>query len=300
MNIDYLPYDKRTPDTQYQTLLRMILDKGRKVMPIHGEYSHTITGLQMRFDMEQGFPLFPIRDLSKSFPGALGELIAFMHGAHTLEELKSYGCPNIFWERWVTKEKCAVFGLPEHELGPGSYGPGWASNPLPNGEMFNQIEHLMKQIQERPFLRTHILSPWIPAFTLQHSTLTRKVVVAPCHGWVHFLAFPETKELELHHFQRSGDMPVGVALNVVEYAGLGMLVARMLGYRFVRMVHTISDAHIYEGQIPFVEELLAREARPFPTVTLDEGITNPFDARREHFTLTDYNPHPHMVIPTPI
>ncbi len=296
----YLPYTKRTPDTQYQTLLARILSEGRKIMPIHGESAWMIPGLQMRFKMENGFPLLPIRDLSRSFPGALGELVAFLHGAHTLEQLQEYGCPKVFWERWVTKEKCEVFGLPEHELGPGSYGPGWASNPLPNGEVFNQVKHLMRQIKERPYLRTHLLSPWIPAFTLQHSELTRQVVVAPCHGWVHFIAFPETKELVVHHFQRSGDMPVGVALNMVEYAALGMLVARMLGYRFDELVYTISDAHIYESEVPFVEELIAREARPFPTVTLSDSITDPLDARREHFTLTDYDPHPHMMIPTPV
>jgi thymidylate synthase len=249
--------------------------------------------------MENGFPLLPMRDLSRSFPGALGELIAFLHGARTLEQLKEYGCPNVFWERWVTKEKCEVFGLPEHDLGDGSYGAAWASFPTPSGTSFNQVEHLVRQIKERPYLRTHVLSPWIPFFTLQHSELTRKVVVAPCHGWVYVSAFPETKELTLHHFQRSGDVPVGVMLNLIEYAALGMLIARSIGYSFSEYVYTINDAHIYESQIPFVEELLAREPRPFPTVTLDAGITEVLDARREHFVLTDYNPHPHMVIPTP-
>ncbi len=296
----YVPYAERVSDTQYTDLLRRILADGREVLPIHGERAKMLPGLQMRFRMENGFPLLPIRDLSRSFPGALGELIAFMHGAHTLEGLQEYGCPKVFWERWVTTEKCAVFGLPEHELGPGSYGPGWAHNPLSDGTFFNQIEHLLRQIKERPFLRTHVLSPWIPAFTLQHSELTRQVVVAPCHGWVHFLAFPERKELVVHHFQRSGDMPVGVALNLVEYAALGMLVARMLDYTFAELVYTISDAHIYESEVPYVEELLEREPRPFPTVSLDPSITNPLDARREHFVLTDYEPHPHMVIPTPV
>ncbi len=297
--IKYLPYSTRTPDTQYRDLLGRILKEGRKVLPIHGEPAYTITGLQFRFEMANGFPLFPIRDLRKSFPGALGELIAFMHGARTLESLKEFGCPKVFWERWVTKEKCAVFGLPEHDLGPGSYGPGWTNRPALDGTHFNQLEHLLRQIKERPFLRTHVLDPWIPGYTLQHSELTRRVVVAPCHGWVHFLAFPESRELEVHHFQRSGDMPVGVALNLVEYAALGMLVAHMLGYTFVRMVHTVSDAHIYESQVPSVLELIAREPRRLPTVTLDMGSTEPMDARREHFALTDYEPHEHMVIPTP-
>jgi len=298
--IKYLPYSERTPDTQYQDLLRRILKEGHEVHPIHGEPAWMIPGMQMRFKMENGFPLLTERDLSKSFPGALGELIAFLHGAHTLEGLKEYGCPKVFWERWVTKEKCDVFGLPEHELGPGSYGPGWAANPMPDGQIFNQVKELMRQIKERPFLRTHFLSPWIPGYTLQHSELTRKVVVAPCHGWVHFLAFPETKKLVVHHFQRSGDMPVGVPLNMVEYAALGMLVAQMLEYSFSELVYTISDAHIYEREVGAVEELLSRTPAAFPTVTLDESIVDPFDAQREHFTLSDYHPGAHMIIDTPV
>jgi thymidylate synthase len=298
--MNYLPHSERTPNTQYADALRAILSKGRTINPIHGEPARMCMGLQMRFDMRNGFPLLPIRDLTKSFPGALGELIGFLHGAHTLETLKEYGCPKVFWERWVTKEKCEMFGLPEHELGPGSYGPGWTAPPDQDGKPFDQIGHLIKQIKERPYLRTHFLSPWIPCFTLQHSTLVRKVVVAPCHGWVHILAFPETKELALHHFQRSGDMPVGVVLNMVEYAALGMLMARELGYEFVEYVHTVSDAHIYESQIPYVEELLTREPRTFPTVTLDTSVRGVLDARREHFTLTDYHPHEHMTIPTPV
>jgi thymidylate synthase len=298
--MQYLPYDKRAPDTQYRELLKRILDEGRKVMPIHGEHARMVVGHQMRFDMKNGFPLITERDLTNLLKGAIGELVAFLHGARTLDELVSYDCPKAFWERWVTKEKCDIFGLPEGDLGDGSYGAAWASFPTNEGKPFNQVEHLMKQIKERPFLRTHILSPWIPFFTLQHSELTRKVVVAPCHGWVHILAFPETKELSLHHFQRSADVPVGVAFNLIEYAALGMLIARTIGYEFVEYVHTFSDAHIYESQIPFVEEILSREPRTLPTVTLDKSITDIFDARPEHFSLSDYNPHEKMKIPTPV
>jgi thymidylate synthase len=193
MNIDYTPIEKRAPDTQYQDLLRRILTSGREVHPIHGEPARMVVGHVMHFDMRNGFPVLPVRDLTKSFPGAIGELVGFLHGARTLETLKEYGCPNIFWERWVTKEKCDVFDLPEHDLGDGSYGAAWANFPKPDGTSFNQIEHVLKQIKERPYLRTHIITPWIPFFTLQHSELKRKVVVAPCHGWVHILAFPETK-----------------------------------------------------------------------------------------------------------
>ena len=293
------PYSERTTDTQYRGLLQRILDEGVEVLPIHGEKSKMVLGHQMRFDMNNGFPMITERDLSGKFmTGALGEHIGFLHGARTHEELSRFGCP--WWNKWVTKEKCAIFGLPEGDLGPGSYGAAWASFPTKEGEPFNQIKHLVQQIKERPYLRTHLVSPWIPQYTLQHSGLTRKVVVAPCHGWMHVLVFPDTKEISLHHFQRSGDIPVGVVFNFIQYAAFLMMIGQVTGYTPKELVYTVSDAHMYESQYEKVKELLARDPRPFPTMTLDPGIKDIFDFRPEHFHLSDYDPHPKMLIPTPI
>ena len=124
----------------------------------------------------------------------------------------------------------------------------------------------------------------------------------PCHGWIHVLAFPEEKELSVHHFQRSADCPVGLAFNLVQYAGFGMMLAHLIGYTFVEYVHTLSDAHMYESQYEKVEELLEREPRKLPTMTLDaEGVETITDFRPEHFVLgDDYDPHPKMLIPTPV
>lgn len=293
------PPTQRTPDTQYRDLLQKILNEGVEVNPIQGGKSKMILGHQMRFDMNNGFPMITERDLSGKFMlGALGEHIGFLHGAHTHEELSKFGCP--WWSKWVTKEKCDIFGLPEGDLGPGSYGAAWATFPTKEGEPFNQIKNLVQQIKERPYLRTHFVSPWIPQYTLQHSELKRKVVVAPCHGWMHVLIFPDTKEISLHHFQRSGDIPVGVVFNMIQYGSFLLMLAQVTGYTPKELVYTISDAHMYEGQYEKVKELLAREPRTFPTMTLDPSIKDIFDFRPEHFTITDYNPHPKMLIPTPI
>ncbi len=299
----YKPTSERVPDSQYQDLLRKILVEGRSSGVIQGEDAIRIVGLQLKYDMSNGFPLITERDMSGPFfKAALGEHIAFLNGARTQVELEKFGCK--FWSRWVTKEKCEVFGLPEGDLGPGSYGAAWASFPTAEGEAFNQITHLMKQIKEKPFLRTHILTPWIPQYTLQHSELSRKVVVAPCHGWVHVITYPEQKEFAIHHFQRSGDMPVGVPFNIIQYAAFGLMLSHLIGWKFVEYVHTFSDGHIYESQIEHVKELLQREARRFPTVRLDEqavaGITDIRDFRPEHFIIEDYVPHPKMLIPTPV
>ena len=295
------PYAKRTVDTTYQDLLRRVMTEGREVHPIQGGMSKMVMGHQMRFDMRNGFPLITERDMSGPFlKAALGEHIAFLNGARTQEQLEAFGCK--FWDRWVTKEKCETFGLEEGDLGNGSYGAAWTSFPTAEGAPFNQIEHVIKQIKERPYLRTHIISPWIPQYVIQHDDLQRSTVVAPCHGWIHVLCFPETKELAVHHFQRSADSPVGLPFNMVQYAAFGMMLAHLTGYEMVEYVHTLSDAHIYENQFEKVEELLTREPRKLPTMTLQaEGIEKITDFRPEHFVLgDDYEPHAKMLIPTPV
>jgi thymidylate synthase len=293
------PYAERIPDAQYQNLLRKIMEEGTEVLPIHGEKAKMLAGQQIRYKLENGFPVITERDLSGPFlKGALAEHIAFLHGARTQAELEKFGCN--WWKRWVTKERCDIFGLPEGDLGDGSYGAAWANFPTKEGEPFNQIKHLVQQIKERPYLRTHFISPWIPQYTLQHEGLTRKVVVAPCHGWIHVLAFPETKEIIIHHFQRSADLPVGVPFNIVQYAGFGLMLGQVIGYSLKEVIYTFSDVHIYESQYEKVKELLAREPKRLPTVTVDPSITDIFDFRPEHFTLTDYEPHPKMLIPTPV
>lgn len=291
---------ERTVDWQYHNLLKTIMEEGVDVKPIQGEGSRMVLGAQMRFLLDNGFPMITERDLSGKFMvGALGEHFAFLHGARTQEELQAFGCG--WWKRWVTKERCDIFGLPEGDLGPGSYGPAWTSFPTAEGEPFNQIEHVVKQIKERPNLRTHIISPWIPQYTIQHSGLPpRKVVVAPCHGYLHILVYPETKQLSVHHFQRSGDVPVGVVFNIIQYAAFTMMLAQATGYTPKELVYTISDAHIYESQFEKVKELLEREPRPFPTMFLDSSVKDLLDFRPEHFTVADYHPHEAMVIPTPV
>lgn len=301
--IAYKKPEDRTVDSQYQDLLHRILETGTEVHPIQGGSAKMLVGLQLRYDMRNGFPVITERDFSKGmFRSAIAEHVAFLNGARTQKEFEGFGCP--WWKNWVTKEKCADFGLEEGDLGPGSYGAAWTAFPTAEGKPFDQITEVIKQIKERPFLRTHFITPWIPQYTIQHADLKRKVVVAPCHGWIHINTIPETKELRIHHFQRSADMPVGVPFNMIQYASFGLMLAHLIGYTFVEYVHTFSDAHIYESQYNNVRELLACEPRKLPTVKLDlekvAGITDIKDFRPAHFVLTDYNPHPSMKIPTPI
>jgi thymidylate synthase len=301
------PYGERVPDVQYHDLLQKIMREGIEVNPIHGtlagnkqgEKARMLVGQQLRYRLENGFPVITERDLSGPlFKGAIAEHIAFLNGARTQADLEKFGCK--WWGKWVTKEKCEIFGLPEGDLGDGSYGAAWATFPTKEGTPFNQIKNVVQQIKERPYLRTHFISPWIPQYTLQHSGLRRKVVVAPCHGWIHILAFPDTKEIIVHHFQRSADFPVGVPFNIIQYAAFGMMLGQIIGYSLREVVYTFSDIHVYESQYEKVAELLALEPKKLPTVALDPSITDIFAFRPEHFALTDYEPHPKMTIPTPV
>lgn len=204
--IEYKPLKDRVPDTQYRDLLKDIRDNGKNKIPIHdrlGENmdlpekgSREMTGKMLSYNMENGFPLLSERNLRKVFPGAIGELVAFLNGARTLEELQKFGCPKMWWEKWVSKEKCDIFGLDEGDLGEGSYGAALGSFHTKNGGSFNQVSALLNQIVERPYLRTHVMSTWNPPYALGDASQDspRKVVVAPCHGnFIHVVLFDDQK-----------------------------------------------------------------------------------------------------------
>lgn len=299
METPFKPVEERSPDTQYQDLLRKIMEEGVEVTPIQGEKARMLVGAQLHYPIENGFPAITERDISGPlFAGALAEHVAFLNGARTQAELVKWGCK--WWDRWLTPEQCAKFELEPGDMGDGSYGAAWTKFPTSEGEPFDQIEHVMQQLKERPYLRTHIISPWIPQYTLQHEGLTRKVVVAPCHGYVHILAFPDSKELSIHHFQRSGDLPVGVPFNMIQYAAFGLMASKTLDYTLKEVVYTFSDVHIYESQYEHVKELMEREPRRLGTVTLKRMCEDIKDYRPDDFQLTDYEAHPKMRVPTPV
>jgi len=302
--LTYKKFEERSFDRQYRTLLEKIKDEGELVKTQQEEPARRILGHQMRFELANGFPLITERDLAAGgarsvFNQAIAELCAFINGARTQEKLESFGC--FWWKRWVTEEKCGKRGLKTGDLGPGSYGPAWRSFPTAEGQSFDQIAHLVQQIRELPHLRTHFVSPWIPQYALRGKGKTQKVVVAPCHGWIHVFVNPESKELSVHHFQRSADAPVGLPANLIQYGALTLMLAQVTEFTAKELVYTISDAHIYAGQKNDVEEMLETANERLPTVTLDSSIKNLFDFRPEHFQVSDYHPKlERRVIWTPV
>jgi thymidylate synthase len=312
--IDYLPLTKRIPDLQYQELLQKIKTTGKDKVPIHvrlaenknsgHQNSKEITGAMLQFDMSNGFPVLTERDLSKSFYGSIGELVAFLNGQSTLSGLKEYGCPEVFWKDWVTKEKCANFGLEEGDLGAGSYGASLGHFQSKKGE-FDQVTAVQRQMEKAPFLRTHVLTTWNPPLSMgdKEQGFDRKVVVAPCHGnFIHFVLFDEQKELEMTHTQRSADVPVGLQFNLIEWSALGLMVAHLLGYKFTKYTHFLSNPHYYDVQEESVDKILKIKPTVFPTVTLEPNrkVTRIQDFRKEDFVLRDYNPQEWFKIPTPV
>ena len=303
---EYKEFSERIPDRQYRELLDLIMSKGERIYSQMEEDSLMILGHLMRFDLRNGFPIITERDLvssaegrSSQFQMAIGELCAFLNGARTLEEMKKFGCG--WWKAWVTEKKCAKRGLETGDLGPGSYGPAWRNFPTSEGKPFDQIKHLIEQINELPHLRTHIVNPWIPQYLGRGKNKQQKVVVVPCHGWFHVVINTYSKTLSLHHLQRSADVPVGLVFNLIQYAALAFMLAQVTGYEPKELVFTTSDTHIYMRQIKDVEEILQTEPQPFPTVSMDPDIKDIFSFRPEHFYVADYRPQsPRRVICTPI
>ncbi len=312
MSVIYKPYADRMPDSQYRELLERIKDEGENVMPQQEEGARMVFGHQMRFLFCNGFPVITERDLINPQPKSkrsifelsLAELCAFLGGARTQEELKSYGCG--WWSRWLTPEKCAKRGLEAGDGGPGFYGATWRTFPTSEGSPFDQITHLIEQIQQLPHLRTHMVTPWAPQYLGRGTDANgqkkvQKVVVVPCHGWFHVFINVEHQTLSLHHMQRSGDVPVGVVGNIIQYAALTLMLAQVTGYEAKELVYTFSDAHVYEKQWDDVKDMLTTTPQRFPTVILDPSVKNIFEFRPHHLTVTDYHPQlPPRTIWTPV
>jgi thymidylate synthase len=287
----YRPYDERKPDRQYRDLLARIVAEGQPAPTRQGPEALTLMQQTMRFDLANGFPVITERSIRSFWTKPIAELCAFINGATTLDELAAFGCD--WWGPWATEAKTSKRGLPPGSLGPGSYGGAFAHFPTADGGEFDQFRHLVEQLRELPGDRTHFVSPWIPQYQVRGAGKTPRTTIAPCHGWVHVRVLGGG--LHLHMFQRSGDVPVGVPANMVQYAALALMLEHLTGIEAVAYYHTISDAHVYADQVEPVATLLGRAERRLPTVTLTEAgrqVTDIRGFRAEHFDLADYHPHP--------
>jgi thymidylate synthase len=294
------------PNTAYRDLLTHILQNGEmKEMPHMNTHVLEVLGYHMRFRPAEAFPLITERNIigkggqRSPLRQALGELSAFLNGAHTQTEFESYGC--YWWDTWVTEEKCSRFGLPTGELGDGSYGRAWRSFPTADGAPFDQFMNVLEQMRQNPTMRTHRITNWVPQTNIRVAGLRQSTVVAPCHGELLFEILVSKGRLNMVHKQRSADVPVGLAFNLVQYGALLLLMAQALGLEPGELVYWIDFAHIYECQIEHVKRLLTTEPQPLPTATLDPTVKDVFSFRPEHLQFKEYKPQlPFFRIPAPV
>lgn len=270
---------------QYLDLVEHVLKNGQRKTDPQKIGNIAVLGYQMRFNLEDGFPLITTRSMKGSFKAMVYELLWFLTGSTRVEDLQKNNVH--IWDRWATPEICASLGLEPGDLGP-IYGKQWRAFNGGGEKPIDQIANLIRDLKTNPDSRRLIVSAWNPAEV-------DKVFVAPCHSFFKF--FHAQGELSLHLFQRSADVPIGVPFDIAEYALLLMMVAQVVGLKPKEFVHTLSDTHIYLDQIDAMKELVQREPRALPRVRINPDVKDIFSFKFEDFELVGYDSHPPMKIP---
>ena len=256
---------------QYLDLLQHVLDHGVLKEDRTGTGTHSVFGYQMRFDLQNGFPLLTTKKLH--LKSIIHELLWFLKGDTNVKYLQANGVR--IWNEWADENG---------DLGH-IYGYQWRSWPDYDGGHIDQIKEAIDTIQNNPDSRRIIVSAWNVADLPQMN-------LPPCHAFFQFYVANGTLSLQL--YQRSADIFLGVPFNIASYALLLMMVAQVTGLEAGDFVHTLGDAHIYNNHIEQVREQLSREPRALPTMKLNPNVKSIFDFKYEDFELTDYNPHPHI------
>ena len=283
------PYAERTPDSQYQKLLRYILENGDiKRDTNQGEPAITVfkPPIQLRFDLRNTAPLITERKIG-FWKQAVGEILAMINGVTTIKGFQDFGCQ--YWDKWGSKECCDSIGTPEGDLGPGSYGRIFHDFPTADGGSFNQVAALVQGLKGKPWSRANLMTAWNPWHCSEYGD--RKVFCAPCHGNVN--CYVHDGYLDMSMDQRSCDVPIGLPSNLIQYAALQIALAQVAALIPRYYIHTFVDAHIYQNQVWAVELMLQREPKQLPRMKiLDPTIADIFAFRRDHFAISDYTPHP--------
>jgi thymidylate synthase len=231
-------------------------------------------GHQMRFDLNEGFPLVTTKKLHVK--SIVHELLWFLQGSTNVHYLSEHGVT--IWDEWADAQG---------ELGP-VYGCQWRSWPGRHGETIDQISEVIEQIRTKPDSRRLIVSAWNVA------ELPR-MALPPCHLLFQF--YVAGGRLSCQLYQRSADVFLGVPFNIASYALLTMMVAQVTDLKPGEFVHTLGDAHLYNNHLEQARLQLTREPRPLPTMQIDPSVRSIFDFEYEHFRLENYQPHPHISAP---
>ena len=254
---------------QYQDLLRHVLSNGNKKEDRTGTGTVSVFGYQMRFDLNEGFPLLTTKKVH--LKSIIHELLWFLQGSTNIAYLKENGVR--IWDEWADENG---------NLGP-VYGYQWRNWPKPDGTHIDQITQVVNMIKNNPDSRRLIVSAWNVADVDQ-------MKLPPCHAFFQF--YVADGKLSCQLYQRSADIFLGVPFNIASYALLTMMVAQVCELKLGDFVHTLGDAHIYSNHFEQVNEQLTRDLRALPTMNINPNVKDIFEFKFEDFTLEGYDPHP--------
>ena len=253
----------------YHDLLRHILQNGTRKSDRTGTGTISVFGYQMRFDLQDGFPLVTTKKVH--LKSVIHELLWFLQGDTNIGYLKENGVR--IWDEWAD---------PDGNLGP-VYGKQWRSWQCPDGHTVDQIAEVVRTLKTNPDSRRIIVSAWNVADLPD-------MALAPCHCLFQF--YVADGRLSCQLYQRSADVFLGVPFNIASYALLTLLLAQVCGLQPGTFVHTFGDVHIYLNHLEQVERQLSREPRPLPTMKINPNVRDIFDFRYDDFELIGYDPWP--------
>ena len=251
--------------------MRHVMETGTQKHDRTGTGTLSVFGYQMRFNLQDGFPLVTTKKLH--LKSIIHELIWFLSGDTNIKYLKENGVR--IWDEWADADG---------NLGP-VYGYQWRSWPTPDGGHIDQISQVVNQIKNNPDSRRMIVSAWNVADVNQ-------MALPPCHSLFQFYVLDGKLSCQL--YQRSADIFLGVPFNIASYALLTMMMAQVCGLEYGDFIHTFGDAHIYNNHLEQANLQLSREPRPLPTMRINPDVKDIFSFKYEDFTLENYDPHPHI------
>ena len=256
---------------QYLDLLQHVLDHGTPREDRTGTGTVGVFGYQMRFPLGKGFPLLTTKKLH--LRSIIYELLWFLRGDTNIQYLHDHKVT--IWDEWADENG---------DLGP-VYGSQWRSWPDGRGGTIDQIANVVNEIKANPYSRRLMVTAWNPAEI-------QDMALPPCHCLFQF--YVSNGKLSCQLYQRSADIFLGVPFNIASYALLTMMMAQVCDLEPGDFVHTLGDAHIYQNHLDQVKLQLTREPRPLPTMHINPEKKDIFGFDYEDFTLTNYDPHPHI------
>ena len=262
---------------QYLDLLKHIRDNGVVKQDRTGIGTKSIFGYQMRFDLQQGFPLLTTKKVH--LKSIIYELLWFISGDTNIKYLKEHGVS--IWDEWADTNE---------DLGP-VYGHQWRSWPTPDGKSIDQLANVIDTIKNNPDSRRILVSAWNPGEV-------DKMALPPCHCLFQF--YVAEGKLSCQLYQRSADTFLGVPFNIASYSLLTMMIAQVCGLQPGEFIHTTGDTHLYLNHIEQVNLQLSREPRALPKMIINPEVNDLFNFKYEDFRLEGYEPWPKIKAPVAV